>query len=197
MLKFRLDRYINPSFICNRRLRVTFFTANKPADWYLFFSFVLAAAAFAVLFCSWYLLSHWSNRCSPPHPGKGKIPTPRKALQIKLPTPRAQKIDTYPAFARERMAGRGGVLKFRFDRRICGLDHETRSKKMSSNTERGKLDWKELDRMIYADSKFLIYIRSRTHFCALKVKSPSGKETLNNMYFYTGISRSELNAEFK
>lgn len=65
-------------------------TANEPADWPLFFSFVAAAAtAFWVLFYSWYLL--------------------------------------------------------------CGLKPwNVLKKKMSSNTKRGKLNWKKLDGMIYA-----------------------------------------------
>ena len=37
-----------------------------------------------------------------------------------------------------------------------------------------KLTEKKLEGMIYAESKFLIH--SRTHFSALKVISPSGKE---------------------
>ena len=42
---------------------------------------------------------------SPPHLGKGQIPTPGKALQIKFPTSRAQKMVKCPGFAR----GGGGA----------------------------------------------------------------------------------------
>ena len=36
---------------------------------------------------------------SPPHQGKGEIPTPRKALKIQFPTPQAQKIVKSPGCA--------------------------------------------------------------------------------------------------
>ena len=48
---------------------------------------------------------------SPPHPGKGQISSPGKALQIKFPLPEHRKWSN----ARDLP---GGMLKFRFDRRI-------------------------------------------------------------------------------
>ena len=42
-----------------------------------------------------------SVQFSSPHPGKGQIPTLGKALQIKFPTPRTQKVVKCLGFARE------------------------------------------------------------------------------------------------
>ena len=53
-----------------------------------------------------------------PHPGKGQIPTPGKALQIKFPTPRSQKIVKFLGFARR-------MLKFPFDQRKNMSDNES------------------------------------------------------------------------
>ena len=36
---------------------------------------------------------------SPPHPGKGQIPTPGRPCKIKFPTPRAQRMVKCPGFA--------------------------------------------------------------------------------------------------
>ena len=53
------------------------------------------------------------------HLDKGRIPLIRKALAVTFPTPQAQKIVKLPEVCSgRRRAGGGGILKFRFDRRI-------------------------------------------------------------------------------
>ena len=48
---------------------------------------------------------------SPPHPGKGQIATPGKALQIKFPTPQSEDLFKWPRFAQGGGGGGGGDVE--------------------------------------------------------------------------------------